>query len=401
MPTPFRTTASWWRTPQRVWLRRVLFQVHFWVGVLLALYCIVIGLSGAALVYKEQITRLTSPQLYQMPHSLAHPIALQQAVQQIEADRPGWRVSGLNGVEQAPRPITAIMGPLHAAPSANYRAVVFDPVTGTVLADHMRFDGLLGWLSNLHFYLLSGKIGLRISGWMAVGLLILSVSGIILWWPGVQRWSSALWLRLHRGRHQSKVNLRRVTWDLHSVVGFWCSVPLLVVTCTGLYFCFPSAIARTTIAITGGGLQQAQQDTPDRKPIAINLPFLSLDAVLHRAKEALPTNAQPSYIAFPAQPGFAYNVTGYYKGSLPFSKIVRVSLDPKTGDVLGYTDTTHQILGLRTIQYFFTVHFGSFGGEGWLGNVVRFLWVLVGIAPALLAVTGLLMFWNRKLRKVL
>jgi uncharacterized iron-regulated membrane protein len=46
------------------------------------------------------------------------------------------------------------------------------------------------------------------------------------------------------------------------------------------------------------------------------------------------------------------------------------------------------------------VHFGLFGGDGVLGLLVKIVWVLLGIVPALLAVTGLLMYWNRNLRMV-
>jgi uncharacterized iron-regulated membrane protein len=73
-------------------------------------------------------------------------------------------------------------------------------------------------------------------------------------------------------------------------------------------------------------------------------------------------------------------------------------LDPHTGELLASSDTRQQTRGLRLEQYFVAVHFGSFAGNGVAGTLVKILWVLLGIAPALLAVTGLIMYWNRKLR---
>ncbi|MEK6396590.1 MAG: PepSY domain-containing protein, partial [Terriglobus sp.] len=38
-----------------MWLRRALFQIHLWLGVLLSLYVVVIGVSGSALVWEDEI----------------------------------------------------------------------------------------------------------------------------------------------------------------------------------------------------------------------------------------------------------------------------------------------------------------------------------------------------------
>jgi uncharacterized iron-regulated membrane protein len=393
------TGASWWRSPQRLWLRRAIFQAHLWFGLVLAVYSVVIGLSGAALVFKEQIEKTAEPEIYRASAGQQQ-VSLQQAIQRIEADRPGWRVTGMKDFDQHTIAVTALMGRKGAPPNANYRAVLFDPNTGRVVRDRMRFDGTLGWLSNLHFYLLSGKTGLLISGWMAVGLLVLSLTGIVLWWPGVKRSIGAMMLRIHHSPHRNGTNWKRFNWDAHSVIGFWSCAALIVVTFTGLYFCFPKAIGNVTVLATGGSLKVAEQqaEAPDRKPSSSSLPIMTVDQAVDAARRALPSGAPAGYLSVPYRPGAAYSVTGYYRDSLPYSELVRVSLDPRTGEVLGYSDTTKQMRGLRVIQYFFAVHFGSFGGHGWLGVLVRCLWVLLGIAPAVLAVTGVVMYWNRKLR---
>ncbi len=102
-------------------------------------------------------------------------------------------------------------------------------------------------------------------------------------------------------------------------------------------------------------------------------------------------------MTIPGPRGSTYYATGYYRGSLPYSQLVSITFDARTGDLLSRTDTREQIRGKRLIQGFFTVHFGSFGGEGWPGLLIKLLWFLLGLAPALLAATGLLMYWNRKL----
>jgi len=388
--------ANWLQSPQRVWLRRVIFQIHLWVGVIVALYCIVIGLSGSALVFKDEIEHITEAQVYRIT-PVPQTVTLEQAIRAIESRRPGWVASGLMDFGKTSEATTVLMRRKTGAPESNYRMVSFNPYTGAVLLDRMRYDGVLGWISNLHFYLLSGKTGLQISGWMSVGLLLLCISGLVVWWPGVKRWAGAIVLRLH-GR--KRINWKRLNWDLHSVVGFWSCAALLAVTFTGLYFAFPAATGAITVVATGGSPAKAmaQMEAPDRKPAPSSAPSMTVDQVIAVARRALPENAPPNYLYLPGKPGAPFSATGYYNGSLPYSQLVRISLDPHTGEVLGKADTTQQMLGLRVIQYFFTVHFGSFGGDGWLGIAVKVIWVLVGLVPVLLAVTGLIMYWNRKLK---
>jgi len=47
--------------PRRLWIRKAIFQVHLWGGVLLTLYLVVIALSGSVLVFEDELTRMTLP----------------------------------------------------------------------------------------------------------------------------------------------------------------------------------------------------------------------------------------------------------------------------------------------------------------------------------------------------
>jgi uncharacterized iron-regulated membrane protein len=100
----------------------------------------------------------------------------------------------------------------------------------------------------------------------------------------------------------------------------------------------------------------------------------------------------------PLTPHAPYRAIGYYKEALPYSQLVRIVLDSHTGALLASSDTRKEDRGARVEQSFVAIHFGLFGGAGPLGLLVKILWVLLGMVPALLAVTGLLMYWNRSLR---
>src|SRR5262245_65831774 len=44
----------WARQPQKIWLRRALFQVHLWSGIAIGLYIFMISVTGSVLVYRNE-----------------------------------------------------------------------------------------------------------------------------------------------------------------------------------------------------------------------------------------------------------------------------------------------------------------------------------------------------------
>jgi uncharacterized iron-regulated membrane protein len=90
----------------------------------------------------------------------------------------------------------------------------------------------ISWMAEFHDHLGAGRTGLLINGIGAAVVIAMCVTGAILWWPGRTRWRRSL--TLHRG-----VDARRFIWDLHSVLGFWLLLLILLWALTGIYFAFP------------------------------------------------------------------------------------------------------------------------------------------------------------------
>ena len=126
--------------------------------------------------------------------------------------------------------------------------VFFISVTGSVLVYRNEFYAwatpqeedtkvgigfwLVGKLIELHDDLLSGPTGRMVNGFGAIAVLLIGLTGAVLWWPGIERWRDHVVLR--RG-----VGWKRFTWQLHSVIGFWSVAFLLVLAASGIYLCFP------------------------------------------------------------------------------------------------------------------------------------------------------------------
>ena len=66
----------------------------------------------------------------------------------------------------------------------------------------------------------------------AMCLTLLCLTGAIIWWPGIKNWRRSLAVNW-------RSHFARVSWDLHSALGFWCFVIILLWGISGIYFSFP------------------------------------------------------------------------------------------------------------------------------------------------------------------
>lgn len=158
--TDGRLTAlqRWVRQPQRVWLRRALFQVHLWSGIGLGLYILFISVTGSVLVYRNELYAAATTQ---------SDMRLVSTLIDLHADLLGGSTGRLvNG-----------MGAL---------AVLLSGVTGLVIW----WPGAKRWRRSLT---LKRGVNWKRSNWdlhSAVGIwsvgfiLIFAVSGIYLSFPG-------------------------------------------------------------------------------------------------------------------------------------------------------------------------------------------------------------------------
>jgi uncharacterized iron-regulated membrane protein len=103
------------------------------------------------------------------------------------------------------------------------------PGPGTTIACE---PAAVTWLAELHDNLLTGQAGRLANGAGAILIIVLAIAGLVLWWPGRSSW----WRRMSLRRG---VGGRRLTLDLHNMLGFWMSLLIFVWAVGGIYFAFP------------------------------------------------------------------------------------------------------------------------------------------------------------------
>jgi uncharacterized iron-regulated membrane protein len=217
----------WLRQPQKIWLRRALFQVHLWSGTAVGLYILMISVTGSVLVYRNELSRFATPA--PIISKASGPRLTDGQLKEVAAGLyPGYRVDRLG---RAIDPDEAVDVWLQRGHEMKRR--LFDPRTGAdVGASVPTGIRLISELLDLHDNLFGGPTGRKVNGVGAIVILVLAITGLVIWWPGTNNWRRSL--VLHGG-----VGWKRAIWDLHSMIGFWSLVWILVFALSGIYLGFP------------------------------------------------------------------------------------------------------------------------------------------------------------------
>jgi uncharacterized iron-regulated membrane protein len=385
--------STLWNQPRRHWLRRALFQVHLWIGVALGIFIAIVSISGSIIVFRNEMNRLTTPGTgYVKPEP--HRLPLDAILAAVLKNRPG---DSLVNVSLEDGPDTAWN--IRTKSKEGHRIHNFvDPYRGVVVGVDDYNSKLLQWVWDLHANLLGGKTGRFVNGCLALATVVLSLSGLIIWWPG--------WRLLRSGFcYSTRRRWQRQNYDLHKVVGFFSFALLAIVSFSGAYFSFPETYEFVTAKLTRVAHVPPPDLCGDDGPPAktpISKRKIPYEDYMRIAEQQIP-GYKTVFVALPTKPGMSVGVK--LKGQNDWHRLglSNVYLEPATGKVIAVDAFSQNSAASKFLKLMLPFHFGRFGGRFGLGTAgvyaVMVAYVLVGLSLGLLVLTGLLMYWNRSFSK--
>ena len=360
-------------------MQRALRVVHLWLGIAAGLFIVTMGLSGTVIIFRSRIEASVAPKT---AHATTAAASLSAVAKSLDTLRPGAKITRVTFPDTADGPL------LVQADSAGKKHLLlyFDPSTGQALGEKPTL-AWLDFLVDLHQNLLSGKTGRAWAGLIGAALFLLSVSGLFSWLAGARDWKRTLAI-------PQKGPWRRVNFQAHKWAGLWTNVLLIVVSFTGMVLAWPDAFERairtTTFEHAAFGPAPAAPTLAKRKSL------LPLDEYVRAATAALPGGVVKE-LRLPA------------RGSNPVSLTIRLStdlrrkgsnivlLDPASAKVISVERASAAPLSVKFVELANAIHKTELGGLP-----VQLAWSLLGLAPALLFVSGLAIWWRRRsVRRVL
>ncbi|BFT69516.1 PepSY-associated TM helix domain-containing protein [Paenibacillus sp. P36] len=357
-------------------MRKIVLTIHLFLSLILGIFVVVTCTSGSLLMIEPDVERFVHP-IGQQP--TPGDVGVKVIQQQADAMNPNLKSDRIEW------PAQDGFYHIHLTKEGGKDAglVYADPGTGKVFGKvQQERREPFATIYNLHrYFLLTDVIGKQQAayfvGFLGIGLLLILLTGIYLWWPGLRKW--ALGFRFIRNRGKLAYNM-----SLHKLVGIISIPVLLIITLTGVVNAYEKSIpvwfgftAKDTIPASA--LQSKSKDQP----------MIGIENVVSLVEKSYPESTLTK-IQLPLKPGQSIQV-GLKEGfGASNSNNTTVYMDASTGDILYKTNPDLSINLYNTWRK--GLHFATWGGEA-----TKLIYFVFGMTPLLLMFTGIIM-WQIKAR---
>jgi len=389
--------------------RPLLVWLHRWVGLVIALFLVVAGLTGSVLAWYQELDEALNPQLWRLPAGsesdrLLDPIALRDRVL---AAYPHAEVSYVDLRQPAGRAALFFLEPQPGQPPLPHDEVFVDPRNGQVLGERRWGDlsqgraTLMTFLYRLHFELALGRLAGTLLGVVALLWTIDCFIGAALtfpprgrasqrggWW---RRWAAAWALRPTAGAYRLNV-------DLHRAGGLWAWALLFVFAWSSVAFNLMEVYHPVMRTLLGTQTPPSQLAPPVMASAAAP-PGISWQQARTLGQRHLQQLA--------AERGFQVieeRSLAYYPASASFRYRARTDLDVSSrhgqttvvfsavdGRLIGSYLPTGAAAGDTVTHWLLALHMAAVGG--WPMQVAV---SVLGLVVAMLSVTGIVIWWHKR-----
>lgn len=375
--------------------------VHLWAGLIFGTILVLQGLTGSALSWIHELDAALNPGMLRVapPPGLREGEALRIAPSSVQAvhdalaeDARYGKPNMLELPERAGEVYVAWYRPGKEASLWKQpvtRQVMVDPATLAVTGERNWGEAglsrplLMPTLFHFHRYLLAGEGGKVVIAVQGLALVLMAITGIVLWWPRMTLQALGNALKVRFGG-----NWPRFSFQLHRSAGFFLAPVLLFLGFSGVHFNMPTWT--TPLIDTVATLTPAAK--PENRSPA-SLPRLPVAQAVAAAQARFPA-ARVGRVSFPAGASGPYEVRVRQPGELRQGPgATRISIDARDGSVLRVVDPLAGTRGDSVVAALFPLH----SGEA-CGNAGKAFISIAGLAPLVFFVTGIVM-WLKFRRK--
>ncbi len=379
-------------------LYRTLWRWHFYAGLFVIPFILILSVTGAIYLFKPQID-----QWEERAYRNGSMIAAVDANTQLAAALKAFPGAQLHSYRLAENRGDAAM--LHMAmPDGHSMRDVYVSPQGKVLGIADPERSISATVSNIHGSLLLGKIGDWLVELAASWAIVMILTGLYLWWPDGRKAAGIIWPRFGMGK-------RTFLRDLHAVTGFWISGLVLVLLLSGLPWTSVWGEAfqygRTELGLVKGAKDwKSSVSSPHAEhdhaamlaQQSSGIPSVSLSTIVEKAKAekmVFPVIIIPP--GAPQQFGAAANMVWTVKSVSQNRPLNRsITFDAGSGEPVSQSGFADKHAIDRVIGYGLAWHEGQL--FGWANQVIG---VLTAIGLIILSVSGFLLWRKRRPKDVL
>lgn len=353
-------------------IKNVFYKLHLYVGLTLGAVITLICLTGALVVYKPELEKLSIKELaFVTP--MHQQLPLQTLLDNVRWEYPNHKIDNmvLYGGEDAAVSFRT------TRPNVKGRVQVYvNPYTGRVLGADTYSAKLMQWLYDFHVNLLAGRIGLTCVAILGFVFLFILISGLLI----APTSNMFAW--------KKSASAKFILFKIHNVLGIFTAIFLMIIAFTGGYYGFKKEYQSLFSTLFNGESLAISPRIEPTQPIH----WMSLDTILKTAQTAFP-EGKPTMIFFPKSEDAVFSVRMKTVGDYERTGSNHVYIHPTTGHLVKTNLWKDKPTAEKMVRSMYFIHFGTF----W-GHFSRALWVLLGLCVPVLYFTGFYL-WIKKLRK--
>lgn len=365
-------------------MKRLFAKIHLWLSIPAGLFLAIICLTGASLVFEQEITRSLNGDLYRVEvprdQSRLTPSQLEACIRRQASDS-----LTLATLQYSGNPDEACLATFRQLPR---KTLSIDPYTGEVKG-WLKTYSFFQTMRKLHRWLLDAPAqkGASSTGKLIVGIstllmVIILISGLVIWVPRTRK---ALKNRL---KVSVSKGWRRFWYDTHVTLGFYSFLFLLVMALTGLTWSF-GWYRTAAYSLFGGG--QSRQTAPSASASGHD----SSGKKNQEGKER--KSRQTNYIAWDQAWQELQTCYPEYKSITLSNGSAQIAPDPsastRRNDIANFDPQNGKLTQLTRYEdipranklkgWFYAFHTGSWGG-----TITKVLYFLTALTGGVLPLTG-------------
>jgi len=409
--------------------RRVIHLVHLWAGIPCALFLFFICFSGTVYVFNKEITQWFDRDLYKIKTTEgAAKLTADQlkvlveeekkgmitaAIQIPESSTESWIFSMRPKDDKKSKPQADMKEMQSAPPKAEgknskdekvgpqrkkndrvqMKNFYVNPYSGKVLGDvQTPAAKFFLFVMQFHRWLLidNHDIGAAITGTAAILMILLQITGMMLWFPAKIK----SWKKKHLWRQgfvvKRNASGKRFNFDLHKAIGFYTFLFITIMAITGPVMGFDWYKAGFSKALGVKPMKKGQENEMKSAANTDSLRAISIETALAKSTEVF-TGDLTTKISLPKDNEGVITVQKSKEGFFASPAADRLMIDQYTAQVMKVERFAEKTTGQKIVTLAKAIHTGEI-----FGTFSKILYFIACLFATSLPITGVIIWWGRR-----
>lgn len=353
-------------------IKQFIRKIHLWLGLLSGIVIFTVAITGCLYAFEEEIRGVLYKELLTVKTGGAPVKPFSEFIAVVKKQYPKATIKNIRIKKDPSSSVEVVF--------KNKQSIYINPYTLAILGSIDKEEDFFGVVLRIHRSLCLGDTGKLITGVSACIFTIMLISGIILWWPNSRKNSK------QKFSIKRNAQWRKLSYDLHSVLGFYASWIIIFTALTGLIWSFKWAENTMYWATNSKNEERKQLHSAyvvNAAPYPINKVVMYADSLCPDSKEYsvnMPEDSSGVIRLF-----MRYDYDGFFR------KNDQLYFDQYSGALIRAELYSTASVGdkLKATNYY--IHTGK--RLGFTGQLLVFFASLI---VASLPITGFIIWWGKR-----